>query len=141
MSERRCSSCKQLLPERLFDDGSSFHVYKTCLHCRRKKKVKYHKSLRSVWSTEPIPTKVKEEAHVAKVSPEVPSCPEPRTTPSVASLQLIIRSVVPCAQWIPVTLPESSYTCKASVVHSSPLFPVSCYVWPSIITQSTVQSK
>jgi len=98
-------------------------------------------SLRSVWSTEPIPTKVKEEAHVAKVSPEVPSCPEPRTTPSVASLQLIIRSVVPCAQWIPVTLPESSYTCKASVVHSSPLFPVSCYVWPSIITQSTVQSK
>ena len=34
-------------------------------------------SLRSVWSTEPIPTKVKEEAHVAKVSPEVPSCPEP----------------------------------------------------------------
>ena len=97
-------------------------------------------SLRSVWSTQSIPTKVKEEAHVAKVSPEVSSYPDPRATPSVASLQLI-RSVVPCAQWIPVTLPESSYTCKASVVHSFPLFPVSCYVWPSIITQSTVQSK
>lgn len=84
---------------------------------------------------------MKEEAHVAKVSPEVPSYPEPRATHSVTSLQHIIRSVVPCAQWIPVTLPESSYMCKASVVPSSPLFTVSCYVWPSVLNQNTVQSQ
>lgn len=85
---------------------------------------------------------MKEEVHDATVSPEDTSYQEPRATPSVvASLKIVVPSVVPCAQWVPVKLPASSYTCVASVVPLSRALPDSWHVQPSLVAQNCVQCK
>ena len=116
---RRCSSCKVKLALSMFEDGSSSHVYKTCISCRYKKKLKYYSSTKRVGSKKSKRNANKKSIDSSDTSPNPGSSIPLQKKESIDPLQSptsICACATPQSKWVPVPFDPSIKVVMASVV-------------------------
>ena len=127
---RRCSSCKVKLALSMFEDGSSSHVYKTCISCRYKKKLKYYCDLicalpDRIASTKRVGSKKSKRNANKKSIDSSDTSPNPGSSiplqkkEGIDPLQgptSICACATPQSKWVPVPFDPSIKVVMASVV-------------------------